>query len=251
MEYGLAIILAASCALAFVIFGRASERNRRFEEDVKKAPSRIAEGMKDDSWAKPEKRLATASLSNEPAEPQDEFDFFAESDDKAAIQAIAKGCSQMSLDGWVKAKFNVADTEVTLIAHKGRVANTMFGSIDGQYVPSEVTFTARLGKPASQSFTIQPKLELDVVFPVESPWPDFALDLVEGPWEAYLKELCASVPVDDIFISFDSLEFKISVKGVLPTKNSLEPFVLTCTAMTRHLLRALAQENDNDSSNQD
>ena len=251
MEYGLAIILAASCALAFVILGRATERNRRFEEDVRKAPSRIAEGLKDDSWAKPEKNGEIDSVVNGPAEPQDEFDFFAKSDDKAALQAIAHACSRMSLDGRVSANFNVADTAATLVAHKGRVANTMFGSIDGQYVASDATFTVRLGKPVSQSFTIQPRLELDVVFPVESPWPDFALDLVEGPWEAHLKELCASVPADDIFISFDSLEFKISAKGVLPTKSSLEPYVLTCTAMTRHLLRALAQENDNDSSNQD
>ena len=251
MEYGLAIILAASCALAFVILGRATERNRRFEEDVKKAPSRIAEGMKDDSWAKPETKAETVSVGAEPAEPQDEFDFFAKSDDKAALQAIAHGCSGMSLDGSVSAKFNVADTEVTLIARKGGVANTMFGQIDGQYSAPEATYIARLGKPSSQSFTIQPKLELDYVFPVESPWPDFALDLVEGPWEALLKELCASVPADGVFISFDALEFKVSAKAVSPTKSSLEPFVLLCTAMTRHLLRALAQENDYDSSNQD
>ena len=242
MEIGLAIILAASCALAFVIFGRASERNRRFDDDIKKAPGRIAEGMKDDAWSKPEKKPAVQSREEEPQEPKDEFDFFAASDDKAALEAIAKSCEGLSLDRSVSAKFNIANTEATLVAFKSAVVRSMSGQINGEFVDSEATFTARLLKPSSQRFKIRPRMELDYEFDVESPWPDLALELVEGPWKPLLSKLCTSAPVEGIEVSFDALEFKVSAKGVYPTRESLQPFALLCTAMTRHLLRALTEQ---------
>ncbi len=247
MEIGLAVLLAFSCVLAALIVGRASERKEKFNEDVKKAPGRIAEGLANDAWAQPEKKKISeendSSAKDETTsnEPKDEMAFMAVHDEKAAMAAIEQASSAFSLGGYMSAVFNVADMEAALTASKGGVKKTYMGESGGCH-PPEVTFMVTMPKPCSQSFSIQPRLGVVYEFPVESPWPDLGLDLVEGPWEPLLNELCSTVPVENVYISFDALEFKVKAKGVVPIPSNLGPFISLCMAMTRHLRRALDEQ---------